>query len=177
MPLQLFTSLVGSLKPGDIVGGSFFRWDSSNFVLSATDNALRCGSSSPASRTRDGNSMVSSRPSLGAAICGGTPGSTLIGSGATALRLRPGVRHSYPRNPFCPGRVAQKNGCLHTVALHFCQLHRIALQLHSAIPVQPGWRCCRDCCCRCCILIFTRNLLAICQICNGFARKCYLSVY
>ena len=73
----------------------------------------------------------------------------------------------YPRNPFGPGRVALKNGCLHAVALNFCQLHRITLQLHSPIPVQPRWRRHRNCRCRCCFL----------KICNGFAWKCYFPVY
>ena len=81
------------------------------------------------------------------------------------------------RNPFRRGRFAQKNGCLHAVALDFCQLHETALQLHSAIPVQPRWRRRRDCCGCCGILNFTRNLVAICQIGNVFARKCYFPVY
>ena len=94
MPLQLFTSLVNSSTTGDMVGGGFFRWESLNFVLSAADKALRSGSSSPAPRTQDSNSMVSSRPSSGAAISGGQPRSTLVGSGATALGLGPGFQHS-----------------------------------------------------------------------------------
>ena len=95
MPLQLFASLVSSSTPGDIVGGGFFRSESPDFVLSAADNALKSGSSSPAPRTRDSSSMVSSRPSLGAAIRGDKPRSTLVGLGATALGLGPGFRHSY----------------------------------------------------------------------------------
>ena len=38
--------------------------------------------------------MVSSRPSLGAAMCGGKPPSMHVSSGATALGLGPGFRHS-----------------------------------------------------------------------------------
>ena len=87
MPLQLFTSLVRSSTPGDIVGGGFFKLQSPDFVLSAADNALRSGSSSPAPRTRDSNSIVSSRPSLGAPIRGGKPRSTLVDLAATDLGL------------------------------------------------------------------------------------------
>ena len=94
MPLQLFTSLISSSTPWDIVGGVFFRSESPNFVLSAGHIALRSGSSSPAPRARDSSSLVSSRPSLGAAIRGGKPHSTLVGSGATALGLGPGFKQS-----------------------------------------------------------------------------------
>ena len=94
MPLQLFTSLVISSTPGDMVGGGYFRSESPNYVLSAADNAGKSGSSSPAPRTRDSNSMVASRLSLRAAIRGGKPRSTLVGSGASALVLGPGFKHS-----------------------------------------------------------------------------------
>ena len=94
MPLQLLTSLCSSSTPGDIVGGGFFKLESPYFILSAADNALRSGSSSPASRTRESNSMVSSRPSLAPAMREGKPRSTQVGSGATALGLGPGFIHS-----------------------------------------------------------------------------------
>ena len=94
MPLQLFTSLVNSSTSRGGVGGGFFKWESPNLVLSAADNALRSESSSPAPRTRESKSMVSSRPSLGAAITGGKPPSTHIDLGAPALGLEPGFRHS-----------------------------------------------------------------------------------
>ena len=68
MPLQLFTSLVKGSTPGDMVGGGFFESESPGLVLSAVDNALRSASPSPAPKTWDGTSMVSSRPSLGAAM-------------------------------------------------------------------------------------------------------------
>ena len=95
MPLQLFTSLVNSSTPENIVGGGVFKSQSPNLGLSAADNALRSGSSSPAPRTRESKSMVSSRPSLGAARRAGRPRSMHVASGATALGLGPGLRHSF----------------------------------------------------------------------------------
>ena len=53
MPPQLFTSLVTSSTPGDMVGGGFFKSESPSFAFSAADKALRSGSSSPAPRTRE----------------------------------------------------------------------------------------------------------------------------
>ena len=100
---QLSTSLVSSSTPGDIVVAGFFKSESPSFVLSAADDALRSGSSSPAPRTRESNSMVSSRPSLGAAVGGGKPRYTHVGSGATALGLGPGFRHSC--SLYCSGGV------------------------------------------------------------------------
>ena len=94
MPLQLFTCLVSSSTPGDKVGGGFYKSKGPSLVLSAADNALRSGPSSPAPRTRESNSMVSSRPSLGPAMREGQPRSTHVGWGATALGLGPGSRHS-----------------------------------------------------------------------------------
>ena len=41
MPLQLFTSLVSSYTPADMVAGAFFKSESPNLVLRAADNALR----------------------------------------------------------------------------------------------------------------------------------------
>ena len=70
MPLQLFTSLVGSSTLGDMVGGGFFRSDSPSFVLSAANKALKSGLSSLAFKTLVSSSMVSSRPYLGATCCG-----------------------------------------------------------------------------------------------------------
>ena len=94
MPLQLFTSLVKGSTPGDMVGCGFFKTKSPSLVLSAADNALRSGSSSPVPRTQESQSMVSWRLSLGTAMRGGKPRSTHVVSGAAALGLGPGFRHS-----------------------------------------------------------------------------------
>ena len=53
MCLQMFTSLVSSSTPGDMVGGDFFKFESPSFAFSANDRALQSGSSLPAPRTRE----------------------------------------------------------------------------------------------------------------------------
>ena len=94
MPLQLFTSLVKSSTPVEIVRGGSFKSESLGFALSAAHRALGSRSSSRAPKTPESSSMVSSRPSLGAALRRGKPISTRKGSGATPLGESSRSKHS-----------------------------------------------------------------------------------
>ena len=76
MPPQLFMSLVQGYTPGDMVGAGFSKLQSPSFALSAANSALRSELSSPAPRTCQSSSIVSMRPRVGAAICGGKGRST-----------------------------------------------------------------------------------------------------
>ena len=59
MPLHLFTSLVSSSAPGDMVWGGFFRSGCPSLASSAADKALSSGSSSLAPKTLVRSSAVS----------------------------------------------------------------------------------------------------------------------
>ena len=65
MHRQLFTSVLSSSTPRDMVEGGFLRSDSPSFVFSAADKAFRSGSSSLAPKLLVSSSTVSSRPNLG----------------------------------------------------------------------------------------------------------------